>query len=366
MDQPARVLVVDDHPQNVELLEAYLAPEGYDVVTAYDGIEALERVEEGAPDIVLLDVMMPRMDGYEVCKKMKEDEATRFIPIVMVTALKELEDKIKSIESGADDFLTKPIVKIELLTRIRSLIRVKRLHDDLEKSYRDLMDLEKTKENLTQMIIHDLKNPLTGIKANLEIVGMEELNDTQECLDAAQRSADLLYNMIQDLLDISKLEDEKLNLILQPVELNELAEAARSEVEAPAQAEDKEIKIEVADGPPVTMDRNLIYRVVSNLLLNAVKHTGRGGVITLKVFIEGEEARIDVADTGHGIPKDYLEAIFEKFGQVESRQRTGTGLGLTFCKMAVEAHGGKIWVESEEGKGSTFSFSLPLTLESNI
>ena len=187
MGQTARILVVDDHPQNVELLEAYLIPEGYDVITAFDGIEALEKVEEGPPDIILLDVMMPRMDGYEVCKKMKEDEATRFIPIVMVTALKELEDKIKSIESGADDFLTKPIVKIELLTRIKSLIRVKRLHDDLEKSYQELKDLEKTKENLTQMIIHDLKNPLTGIKANLEIVGMEELNDTQECLDAAQR-----------------------------------------------------------------------------------------------------------------------------------------------------------------------------------
>jgi two-component system, sensor histidine kinase and response regulator len=358
-EQPGRVLVVDDHPQNVELLEAYLIPEGY------DGIEALERVEEGAPDIVLLDVMMPRMDGYEVCQKMKEDESTRFIPIVMVTALKELEDKIKSIEAGADDFLTKPIVKIELLTRIRSLIRVKRLHDDLEKSYKELKDLEKTKENLTQMIIHDLKNPLTGIKANLEIVGMEELNDTQECLEAAQRSSDLLYNMIQDLLDISKLEEEKLNLILESVTMPDLADAARSEVEAPANAEDKEIKLDIPEGlPAINMDRQLIYRVISNLLLNAIKHTGRGGVITLRAGIQGDVIQIDVADTGHGIPQDYLEAIFEKFGQVESRSRTGTGLGLTFCKMAVEAHGGKIWVESVEGEGSTFSFTLPLESKS--
>jgi len=273
-------------------------PEGYDVVTAYDGVEALEKVEEAPPDIVLLDVMMPRMGGYEVCQKMKEDEATRFIPIVMVTALKELEDKIKSIEAGADDFLTKPIVKIELLTRIKSLVRVKRLHDDLEKSYQDLQDLERTKEDLTQMIIHDLKNPLAGIKASLEIVGMEELNDTQECLDAAQRSADLLYNMIQDLLDISKLEEEKLNLIVEAVPVEELAAAAKSEVEAPANAEDKEIKLDIPSGlPSLQMDRSLIYRVVSNLLLNAVKHTGRGGVITLRVSIEGSEAQIDVADT---------------------------------------------------------------------
>ena len=222
---------------------------------------------------------------------MKYDEATRFIPIVMVTALKELEDKIKSIEAGADDFLTKPIVKIEMLTRIKSLIRVKRLHDDL--------------------------------------------GDTQECLDAAQRSADLLHYMIQDLLDISKLEENKLNLIREDVVVEQLA--------------------------TVSMDRTLIYRVISNLLLNAVKHTGRGGTITLKATAEGDKVTISVVDNGHGIPGQYLETIFEKFGQVETRQRTGTALGLTFCKMAVEAHGGRIWVESVEGEGSTFSFSLPIS-----
>jgi two-component system sensor histidine kinase/response regulator len=360
--EATRVLVVDDHPQNVELLEAYLIPEGYDVITAFDGLEALEKVAESPPDIVLLDVMMPRMDGYEVCRQMKDDEATRFIPIVMVTALKELEDKIKSIEAGADDFLTKPIVKIEMLTRIKSLIRVKRLHDDLEKSYSELKELERTKENLTQMIIHDLKNPLTGIKANLEIVGMDDLGDTQECLDAAQRSADLLYYMIQDLLDISKLEENKLNLIREDVVVEELCATTMGEVEAPAHAEDKEVKLDIAsDVPAVSMDRTLIYRVISNLLLNAIKHTGRGGSITLRATVDGQEVTIAVADNGHGIPSQYLETIFEKFGQVETRQRTGTGLGLTFCKMAVEAHGGQISVESVEGEGSTFTFTLPIS-----
>jgi len=326
MGQTARILVVDDHPQNVELLEAYLVPEGYDVITAFDGIEALEKVEEGPPDIILLDVMMPRMDGYEVCKKMKEDEATRFIPIVMVTALKELEDKIKSIESGADDFLTKPIVKIELLTRIKSLIRVKRLHDDLEKSYQELKDLEKTKENLTQMIIHDLKNPLTGIKANLEIVGMDDLGDTQECLDAAQRSADLLQNMIQDLLDISKLEDGKLNLILEAVSVEELAIALKSEVEAPAHAENKEIELGIApDVPTLSMDRALIYRVMSNLLLNAVKHTGRGGTITLRARIDDDEALIEVADNGYVFHRSFWIRFLKN--SARSRRASGRGRG---------------------------------------
>ncbi|MDA0746606.1 MAG: response regulator [bacterium] len=354
------VLVVDDNPQNVELLEAYLIPEKYNVITAFDGVEALEKVAESAPDIILLDVMMPRMNGYEVCQALKSDEKTRFIPIVMITALKELEDKIQSIEAGADDFLTKPFNKLELLTRIRSLIRVKRLHDTLEQSYIDLKELELTKDNLTQMIIHDLKNPLTGIKANLEIVGMEELKETQECLEAAQRSCDLLFNMIQDLLDISKMEEGQLNLNLETFPLSELIQALAREFEHPAKAEEKEIVPEVqSDLPPISGDRNLLYRTLSNLLINAIKHTTRKGTITVRAFQENDSARVEVADTGHGIPKDYREKIFEKFGQVESRQRSGTGLGLTFCKMAVESHGGKIWVESVEGEGSTFIFVIP-------
>ncbi len=358
------VLVVDDTPQNVELLEAYLIPEKYNVVVAYDGVEALERVAEIPPDIVLLDIMMPRMNGYEVCKTLKSDEKTRFIPIVMITALKELDDKIQSIEAGADDFLTKPYNKLELLTRIKSLIRVKALHDDLEQSYRELQELERTKDNLTQMIIHDLKNPLTGIKANIEIVGMEELQETQECLEAAQRSCDLLFNMIQDLLDISKMEEGQLNLNLGPVNIEELIAAAIREFEHPAGAEDKELRPDLGPNLPIiSADRNLLYRTLSNLLINAIKHTTRGGVITLGAVEKEGGLQVKVADTGHGIPQEFLETIFEKFGQVESRQRSGTGLGLTFCKMAVESHKGRLWVESVEGKGSTFIFDLPGDLE---
>jgi two-component system, sensor histidine kinase and response regulator len=220
-DQPT-ILVVDDIPENVELLEAYLIPEKYHVVTAQNGLEALERAKESPPDIVLLDVMMPQMDGFEVCSILKKDPRTQFIPVVMVTALKERDDKLRGIEAGADDFLTKPIDRVELLTRIRSLIRVKFLHDDLEKSYVELQELQNVKERLTQMIIHDLKNPLTGVKANIEIVGMEDLGETRECLEAAQRSCDQLFNMIQDLLDISRMEEGKMVLTRETLDLVEI------------------------------------------------------------------------------------------------------------------------------------------------
>ena len=278
----------------------------------------------------------------------------------MCTALKERDYKIESIEAGADDFLTKPIDRVELLTRIKSLIRVKHLHDDLEKSYKDLRELEDTKERLTQMIIHDLKNPLTGVKANLEIVGMDDLGETQECLEAAQRSCDLLFNMIQDLLDISKMEEGKLTLNTELFDLKEVVEPAVQEVRVPAHAEDKEVLIDLAPNlPKFSGDRNLLYRTLSNLLINAVKHTGRGGQITVRAQEKDGELELQVADTGHGIPAEYLDKIFAKFAQVESRQRSGTGLGLTFCKMAIEAHEGRIWVESEEEVGSTFYMVMP-------
>jgi two-component system, sensor histidine kinase and response regulator len=360
MSQPT-ILVVDDIPENVELLEAYLVPEKYRVVTAHNGIEALERAKETPPDIVLLDVMMPQMDGFEVCQILKNDPKTQFIPVVMVTALKERDDKLRGIEAGADDFLTKPIDRVELLTRIRSLIRVKFLHDDLEKSYVALQELQNVKERLTQMIIHDLKNPLTGVKANIEIVGMEDLGETRECLDAAQRSCDMLFNMIQDLLDISKMEEGKLVLTCETLDLIEIISPVVREVSVPAQAEDKEVVYELPeDLARIYLDRDLIYRTLSNLMQNAVKHSGRGGVITVSASNTDDTMRIEVKDTGHGIPEGFQEKIFEKFGQVESRQRTGSGLGLTFCRMAVEAHQGKIWVESVEGEGSQFIFELPL------
>ena len=152
-----------------------------------------------------------------------------------------------------------------------------------------------------------------------------------------------------------------MSLNLELLDMVEIAVGVAQETEGPAKSEDKEIRMDIsADIPRVSGDRSLLYRTLTNLMINAVKHTGRGGVITVSVAGKGDNLEVKVEDTGYGIPADYLETIFEKFAQVETKQRSGSGLGLTFCKMAVEAHGGRIWAESEEGKGSTFTFLLPL------
>ena len=275
--EPATVLVVDDNRDNIELADAYLRANGYGVRSASNGQQALEQVEKEPPDLVLLDIMMPVMNGYEVCRRLKGNERTRFIPVVMITALKDIDDKIKGIEVGADDFLTKPFNKQELLTRVRSLLKIKRLHDDLEKSYLDLRELQRTKENLMQMIVHDLKNPLAGIMANLEIVAMERRLEARECLEAAQRSCALLFNMIQDLLDVSRSEEGKLTLSPEALEINEIIHPNIQVVETLAKLEGKSVTASIPDETPrIVGDRDLLSRVVANLLNNAVKHTGRG------------------------------------------------------------------------------------------
>lgn len=379
---PPLVLVVDDIEQNVMLLEAYLSLQHYRVVKAYNGEEALHSVEKEPPDIILLDVMMPGIDGYEVCRRLKNDPKTQFIPIVMVTALQDVEDKIKGIESGADDFISKPFNKEELFTRVKSLLRIKHLYDQLEQSYRtvaekneQLIALDRMKDGLTHMIVHDLKNPLTAIMGYLRIVTAKllgELTDKQmESLTAAFRNSEYLLNMIANLLDISRMEDGQLKLNYETFAVREIVEPNLVGLKVLADPEKKTLRMDIPeDLPNLEADKGLLYRVLTNLISNAIKHTySEKGQVTVTAAINQRKniMQINVVDNGEGIPKEYQDKIFDKFMQVETKKlgkKFDTGLGLTFCKLAVEAHGGKIWVESELDKGSTFSFTIPLTKSS--
>jgi two-component system, sensor histidine kinase and response regulator len=375
---PPHVLVVDDIEQNVMLLEAYLSLQNYRISKAYTGEEALKKVEQEPPDIILLDVMMPGIDGYEVCRRLKSDPKTQFIPIVMVTALQEIEDKIKGIDAGADDFISKPFNKEELFTRVKSLLRIKRLYDELEQSYRTVADkneqlitLDRMKDGLTHMIVHDLKNPLAAIMGYLRIItaGMlGDLTDKQmETLTATLRNSEYLLNMIANLLDISRMEEGQLKLKYETFPLREIVEQNIAGLKILAEPENKSLLIELpADLPDLEADKSLLYRVLTNLISNSIKHTYRDEgkvIITATVDTEKQMMQVNVIDNGEGIPKEYLDKIFDKFTQVETKKlgkKLDTGLGLTFCKLAVEAHGGKIWVESEPDKGSVFSFTIPL------
>lgn len=376
MDRPT-ILIVDDEEINVKLVKGILASENYNLISALSGSEALSMLAPNRPDLILLDVMMPEMDGFETCSKIKQNKNTKIIPVLMVTALSEQEHRLKALECGADDFLSKPVDKTELKIRVKSLLRIKEYHNELVERYEEiekkniqLQELEEFKDGLLHMIVHDLKNPLFAISGNIELLLLdkENFNETQNiaaknCLSSCQN----LKEMVQQLLDINKLENKKLQLEKEMTDLAPLIDETLNQLLK--KAEEKQISINFinANGiSTISIDSRLIRRVITNLVDNGIRHTPKGGRIEVASDLEKNknDLCISVKDTGTGLDPAFHQKIFNKFEQVDLRNQgisIGTaGLGLAFCKLAVEAHGGEIWVESEgKGRGSTFRFTIP-------
>ncbi|MCK4339035.1 MAG: response regulator [Candidatus Cloacimonetes bacterium] len=359
------VLVVDDEEKNRELLRVLLEAEGFTVLEAEDGEKALKVVEDTPTDVIILDIMMPKMDGFEVCRRLKDDQKTAPIPILLVTALKERDDRIMGIEAGANDFLSKPIDKQDLTLRVRNAAYTKSLFDQLQENYEKLKELEKLRDNLTNMIVHDMRSPLMGANGYLKLLQMrakDNLTEKQnQYVIKASNSVSTLMEIVNSLLDVSKLEEGKMKLDLQQCDLRNLAKDA---LEMLGSLKDKlNIYFEPSEEPIlINCDPDLITRVIANLLGNAIKFTPESGKVEISIKKEDNQARFAVTDTGYGIPPEYQTKIFEKFGQVEiseKKQKYSTGLGLTFCKLTVEAHGGEIGVDSILEQGSTFWFVLP-------
>jgi signal transduction histidine kinase len=407
---PARVLVVDDLAEIRDLLQVYLEDEGYDVLTAKDGQEALTAVAAHPPDLILLDVMMPGIDGYEVCRRLKSDDKTAFIPIVMLTALQELEHRLQGIEMGADEYLTKPFRRMELLTRVRSLLRVKALHDQvaaynrlleqkvaerttaLERALNDLREMDRLKSEFLSNISHELRTPLTPVMGYLPALLREEFGalspGQRRVLGHVSESVDRLHRLIDDLLTFMHWESGEAALRVQPVAVAAMVELAATKVSAMAQEKAVQVMRAVpADLPQVQVDVTAIGRALGHLLDNAVKFTPKGGQVTITArLVELSKSQvvdssqpvdqsttrpihpkkcveIAVRDTGVGISPEAIPKIFDRFYQVDSsttRQHGGTGLGLAIVKYILDAHGAQITVESLPGTGTTFSVHLPV------
>jgi signal transduction histidine kinase len=370
------LLVVDDDANNRDVLSRRLERQGHQIVAAANGKDALALLAGQGFDLVLLDLMMPEMDGFEVLRQIKADPALSETPVVMISALSEIESVARCIEMGAEDYLPKPFNPTLLRARVDASLRVSRarmresrLNSELKANYEKLRQAEGMRDDLTHMIVHDLRTPLTSLITGLqtlEMLGDNLSTDQNEMLAIALNGGQTLLGMVNDLLDISKLEDGSLKLEYGLVEPAVLAERATSQVSLLTREKGLNLVMDVSpDLAAFSGDEDKLRRTLVNLLGNAIKFTPAGGTVTVvSRRIENEEAIFfSVQDTGEGIPREAFGRIFEKFGQVESRKagrKMSTGLGLTFCKMAVEAHGGRIWVESELGKGSQFNFTVPL------
>jgi signal transduction histidine kinase len=363
-EAPGNVLIVDDVPDNLRLLLATLRDHGYVVRVAPTGALALQAVEKDPPDLVLLDISMPAMDGYEVCARLKQNELTREIPVIFLSALNEPFDKVKAFAVGGVDYISKPFHLEEVETRVKTHLGLRRMRARLERSYARLQELEGLRDSLVHMVVHDMKSPLAAIASSLDFLKQDlagridgdSLGDLARASLAAQR----LLQMANDLLDVSRLEAGQMPLERGECDLRDVVGAAIESVRA--MAPDREVTLVAPDPVRGTWDAQVIGRVVENLTSNGLKHTPAGRALALSVSERDGGARVEVRDEGPGIPAEHRERLFEKFGTLMARRDRkyhSTGLGLAFCKLAVEAHGGEIGVVSAEGAGSTFWFVVP-------
>ncbi len=362
-----KILVVDDEWINHRVMEEVLGNLGYEVYHAEDGLEGLKYCSEVDFDAILLDLMMPQMNGKEVCRKLRANAATEHLPIIMVTSQSDREDRLEALEAGANDFLPKPVDHQDLIVRVRNAVHLKHLNDDVRESYRQLKEAERMREDMTAMMVHDMRNPLIGIIGNLELVQFEgQLQGMEaECLEQAHRCSNDLVSMVNSLLDVTRLESGNMPLALATNELDDIVETALDALGS--KIRNVNVVRNLDRSLLTKCDAGVIARVIGNLVSNAADFVPEtSGRIEIRASEAEGFVKLSVIDNGPGISQEDQERIFEKFSQSRTSRRNArpsAGLGLAFCKMAVESHGGEIQLESEAGKGASFHVLLPMGIE---
>jgi CheY-like chemotaxis protein len=361
-----RVLIVDDEVANVELLARRLEAIGCQTQVASSGERAVALAKTERPDLILLDVMMPGLDGWQTCRRLKAQPETADVPVIFVTARDRNEDLSKGFEVGGVDYITKPFEPIELAARVRSAIFTKRLQDQLRKSNADLQRLEQSRKELIGMLGHDIRNLANSVVAFMQLVRMGQLqpgrHEFDELLRLSESNISELLRMVNALLDVYKMEEGKLEAMPQAVALAALVDRSLAQVAPEAMAKGIEIESSVAPTASVFVDDALIVRVLTNLLANGVKHTPAKGTIRVESVRDESLERsviVRVVDTGPGISIEDAPHIFDRFYQGAGRNRGGSGLGLAFCKLAIELHGGTIAVANPGKPGAVVQFTLP-------
>ena len=375
--QPSRVdriLVVDDSVDNSFLIQAILEEESYKVDVADSGAAALAKVDEFPPDLILLDVMMPGMDGYEVTRRIRNNDNLPFIPILLITAYDQ-PSVARGLDTGADDFIRKPVEFDELLARVRSLLRLKHSVDE-----RDA--IARQREDFVSRLAHDLRTPLVAADRMMMLFQQGALGELssgmQEAIATMARSNQNLLDMVNTLLEVYRYEAGRKSLSFSPVNLLELVQEVTQELAPLAIDKDLKLDLKTADSEnpepasayEIAGDRLELHRVFTNLIGNAIKFTDKGSV-TINLSLSDRAAShtpasrafsnwliVEITDTGIGITQEDQAVLFERFRQGKHRH-SGSGLGLYLSRYIVESHHGMIDLKSEFGKGSTFLVSLP-------
>jgi two-component system sensor histidine kinase/response regulator len=368
------ILIVDDNAANRALAQQTLEDEGYRVVLASGGEEALALFAKDPADCVLLDVRMPGLDGFAVCERIRAHAEGAETPVVFLTALRDVDTFDHALRSGGDDFLTKPVRPTELVIRVQSALKLRQLRSELREHYDllkhqrdDLLRVQLQKERLMAFVVHDLKNPVNAMDLHAQLLVRDKTLTAEAHESAAQIrvAARRLGRMILNLLDLSKADEGKLTPKRTSIEVSSLFHKVAGEIEVAAR--ERDVRLEVATAVDrVGADDDLLQRTLVNLVENAVRHAPKGTVVRLDCKRAGDAAEIRVADAGKGIPIAMRVQIFDPFVQLEGgnlpSSRGGRGLGLAFCRLAVEAHGGRIWIE-DGNPGAVFALTIPDAIE---
>lgn len=381
------ILLVDDNPTNLEILVRSLSESGYKVRVAQDGESAIAQVAYAQPDLILLDVMMPGIDGFETCQRLKQNPETQAIPVIFMTALSEVFDKIKGFQAGAVDYITKPFEIEEVLVRVRTHLAIQTLQNQLQvQNYQlqaEIRDRQRAQEAVQvflHAVSHDLRNPVTGgLMVLKSLLDEARSNDgfasiSQSVLQRMIQSHDRQLALINSLLETHANDMGTIALQRRSTHLRQLTEQLAADWQPMLEKDEAELQnLLSGDLPPVNADSDQLCRVYENLIANALKHNPPGLTLTLDAeLVNPEEGtapvllRCTVQDNGTGVSPEQAATMFELYQRgSQARRSVGLGLGLYLCQQIITAHGGQIGVVSQPGNGATFWFTLPISSENS-
>ncbi len=373
-----KVLVIEDSDSIRGYIQKVLKFSGLETEEAQDGTIGLRKTEEFMPDIVLCDIVMPGIDGFEVCKRLKSNSITKDIPIIFLSSITQSKDIVKGFELGIVDYVTKPFNDYELLSRVNTHIDVKKsrdiidlqryelkkINDELDSRNTQLQKLNDSKDKIFSIISHDLRGPIGSFENVLEILSGDMLSDIEktELMDELKEQSKSIHQMLENLLQWSLSQRKEIYFKPLNVSVSEIAESVAHLLSSGARKKNIEIEIAVDEDIKAFADPDMLNLIIRNLVSNAIKFTPENGLITFTIYAKTGYVEFHVKDTGVGIPEENIDKIFknnEYFTTRGTNYEKGSGLGLRLCKEFVEKHGGKIWAERRKDIGTDFIFTLP-------
>ena len=360
------ILAVDDIATNIMLLKAVLSRAKYKIVTASSGFEALQKVAEVNPDLILLDIMMPDLDGYEVLKRLKADPAHEDIPVIFLTALHNPEDIVKGFKFGASDYISKPFNHEELITRVAHHIYLAAAQRTILQQRDELQETVEARDKMYSVIAHDLRSPIGTLKMVFNMLSInltaEQIGeDNFEMLSMGNNITESTFMLLDNLLKWTKSQIGRMNTVFQEVDISEVVLFASKMSDTVAQVKNIEVEYDIPGPITVSCDVDMVKTIMRNLMSNAIKYTKEGGRIIISVRDTPSHAVIAVRDFGIGIKEEDIPKLLNPeihHTTYGTKNEEGSGLGLQLVQDLTRRNGGEVTIESKEGEGSTFTFTI--------